>query len=597
MHRVVAAHLNDFTTRYGKYDDVSKNFEAFVNFAIFRTMCADSVDPKELVYEGDDPGIDGIMMFVDDVYVSSVEEVDDVFNARRRDAEVTVIFVQAKTSESWSKSEINTFQSAILDFLSEDPEYPHSEYVNTCREVFESILSHVGKMRDGKPNAHCYFATTARSSEDREILAAQKALKSSLGNTGYFNHVDVTLSNRDTIVEMWGAAEGQVEATLPILGQAAFPKAPGIDEGYVVTVKAVDFIKQILADKNDRLRQRIFDDNVRDFIGVDGEVNTEISDTLKDSIKQKRFGVLNNGITIISPDIRIAGLEIFLKDFQIVNGCQTSNILFEHRDLVTDDAILMLKIVETSDPSVVDDIVRSTNRQAKVEESQFLATLDSIKALERYFDARGADEEYRLYLERRKNQFAGQDNVKAIRVFDIKEIARCVAAMFLDKPDIASRYPNRLTGEMKALVFDRSYHEEIYHVAAYTLYRVKLLLGNGKIEAKYGKLRWHIIMAIKYYVCGPTIPQLNSKKIKQICASIEAFVSLNDESTVSAIKALCSEIVDVEEVTRDKLKGASLAVDVKSKALKCRPTSVKKGKSVDGAAEGLQQELFKAIAD
>ena len=266
--------------------------------------------------------------------------------------------------------------------------------------------------------------------------------------------------------------------------------------------------------------------------------------TLRDGLKQKRFGILNNGITIISPDVRITGFDIFLRDFQIVNGCQTSNVLFEHRNSVTEDATLMLKVVETSDLAVVDDIVRSTNRQSKVEEHQFLATLDAVKAIERYFDARGADEEYRLFFERRKNQFSSHENVKAIRVFDIKEIARCVAAMFLDKPDIASRYPNRLTGDLRSSVFNKTYHEEIFHVAAYTLYRLKLLLGNGKIDAKFGKLRWHIIMAIKYYVCGSDIPSLSSNKIKKIASDIEEFVSRNDDETVKAIKTLCNSIVD-----------------------------------------------------
>ena len=87
-------------------------------------------------------------------------------------------------------------------------------------------------------------------------------------------------------------------------------------------------------------------------------------------------------------------------------------------------------------------------------------------------------------------------------MFDIKEIARCAGAMFLDKPDVASRYPNRLTGELKNVVFDRSYSEEIYHVAAYTLYRVKLLTSNGKIDPEDFKLRWHILTAIKYYILG-----------------------------------------------------------------------------------------------
>jgi hypothetical protein len=328
-----------------------------------------------------------------------------------------------------------------------------------------------------------------------------------------------------------------------------------------------------LSDPNGRLRQRIFEENVRDFIGLDGEINSEMSQTLQDPDKQKRFGVLNNGVTIISPDIRVAGLEIYMRDFQIVNGCQTSNVLFENRLQVTDDTTLMLKVVETSDAAVVDDIVRSTNRQAKVEEDQFLATLDAVKALERYFEARGADEEYRLYFERRKNQFAAHENVKAIRVFDIKEIARCAGAMFLDKPDIASRYPNRLTGEFRELVFDRSYNEESYHVSAYTLYRLKLLLSNGKIDPKYGKLRWHILMAIKYYVLGPDIPNLSSNKIKSACAEIEKFIGGNDDQTIGSIGDLCAAIVNINDITRDRIKTPTFVIEVKARALAQRQAS------------------------
>ncbi len=570
MHRVVKSHLRDFTEKYTIEWQESKAFESFINYAAFRSLCAEAIDPKDLVYDGDDPGIDGAMIFLDDVYVSSKEEVDDFFQSRKRDVDATVVFTQVKSGESWDKKEINAFQSAVQDFLSTDHDYPHSEYMTSAREVFDAVIQNVGKIRGGTPKVLCYFATTARASEDREIIAAQKAMQKSLADSGLFRTTEVELLDRDKVVELWAAAEGQVEATLRVLGSAAFPKAPEIEEGYVVTVKAKDFIEQILTDANGRLRQRIFEENVRDFIGTHGEINTEMAATLQDSVKQKRFGVLNNGITIISPDIRVTGFDIFLRDFQIVNGCQTSNVLFENRADVSEDTTVMLKIVETSDAAVVDDIVRSTNRQTKVEEEQFLATLDAIKALERYFDARGAEEEYRLYFERRKNQFSSHENVKAIRVFDIKEIARCVAAMFLDKPDIASRYPNRLTGELRESIFSKDYSEEVYHVSAYSLYRIKLLLSNNKIDPKYSKLRWHILMAIKYYVLGEDIPQLNSKKIASACAAIEKFMSANDESTIAQIKDLCATIVDINDITRDKMKTPTFSHEVKNKALQAR---------------------------
>lgn len=567
MHLVVRNHLADFQNKYDVSDQESKQFEAFLNYVIFRTYCATNIDLRDLIYEGADPGIDGAMIFIDDAYVSSVEEVEATMKNRKRDADVTVVFTQAKTSESWSKAEINVFELAINDFLSGRAAYPQSDYIANAREVFSAALKHVGKIRDGKPRVQAFFATTATKSEDREILAAGTAVEAMLSGTGYFSHVDVILLNRDSIVEMWAAAEGQVEATLNVLGSAAFPRTPGIDEGYVVTVRAKEFIDKILVDQNGRLRQRIFEDNVRDFLGPEGEVNQEMTDTLRDENKQKRFGILNNGITMISPDVRVGGLEIAIRDFQIVNGCQTSNVLFENRDAIDENATIMLKLIETSDPAVIDDIVRATNRQAKVDEDQFLATLDAVKALERYFEARGTEDDLRLYFERRKNQFSHNDNVKAIRVFDIKEIARCVGAMFLDKPDIASRYPNRLTSELRAQVFDPKYKEEVYHAAAYALYRLKLLIGNNRVERRNSKLRWHIIMAIKYYVCGDSIPHLSSTKIKAKCAEIEAFMGKGDDDTVALIKGLCSAIVDIDGITRDKLKGSSLTAEIKSKAL------------------------------
>lgn len=178
-----------------------------------------------------------------------------------------------------------------------------------------------------------------------------------------------------------GQGDGPVEAQLPVFAIAPFPKSPGIEESWVVTTKAKDFIERLLIDDSQNLRQRIFEENVRDFIGLDSEVNAEILGTLSDPEKQKRFGILNNGITIVSPDVRVQGNEIYLRGFQMVNGCQTSNILYEDRDLISPTVTVMLKIIETADGNIVDDIVRSTNRQTKVQDDQFLTTLDTVKGI------------------------------------------------------------------------------------------------------------------------------------------------------------------------------------------------------------------------
>lgn len=55
-------------------------------------MCAENVDPSELTYTGADPGIDGVMIFIDDVYVSSVEEAEESFKKKKKDSDAVVIF-------------------------------------------------------------------------------------------------------------------------------------------------------------------------------------------------------------------------------------------------------------------------------------------------------------------------------------------------------------------------------------------------------------------------------------------------------------------------------------------------------------------------
>jgi hypothetical protein len=72
MHRVVKAHVADFQKKFEVSDQESKQFEAFVNYVVLRSLSAETVDPKDLIYEGDDPGIDGILIFIDDNYVSAV---------------------------------------------------------------------------------------------------------------------------------------------------------------------------------------------------------------------------------------------------------------------------------------------------------------------------------------------------------------------------------------------------------------------------------------------------------------------------------------------------------------------------------------------
>lgn len=563
MHLVIQSHLNDYRSQYQSQKKDDTLLEAFVNYSILRQFTGDNIEPDDLIFDGDDPGIDGVFIIADDTLITTLDDLRSFFEKRHKDVPVSIVFTQVKSSENWKKSEINNFHVGVIDFLNKKPKLPLSESLLESHEIFFELFRYIGKISDGRPRVYSYYSTTGREPIEKEIISAKDIIAQSLEETGFFSMVQSHLLDRDRLTKLWLSAGGAVEARIQTIGVAAFPATPGMEASYVATVAAKDLISNILCDDSGKLRQRIFDENVRDYIGSDNEVNLEIAKTLNDPEKQMRFGVMNNGVTIVSPDVRVQGVEIFLKDFQIINGCQTSNVLFENRGAIGDQTNLMIKVVHAKEPLFIEDIVKSTNRQSKVQDEQFLATIDAIKAIERYFASRQEPEDQKIYFERRKNQYFGR-GIPAIRIFDVKHLARCVGAMFLDRPDLSSRYPNRLTGEMQEAVFSAQYIEEIYHTAAFAYYRIFLLFSNQKLEQKYSNLKWHLLMALKTYFADGKV-QLNDRRVRKLCDDIYKLVSSPAQNDIEFLNTLCLTISDGQQFSRDQLRNQSLLQEMSLK--------------------------------
>jgi hypothetical protein len=50
-------------------------------------------------------------------------------------------------------------------------------------------------------------------------------------------------------------------------------------------------------------------------------------------------------------------------------------------------------------------------------------------------------------------------------------------------------------------------------------------------------------------------------------------MSKGDDQTIKLIKELCATIADIDDITRDKLKGSTLVIEMKAKALALRATN------------------------
>lgn len=447
----------------------------------------------------------------------------------------------------------------MIDFISENPVQPHSQYLADFKKMFKLIYKNIGRVKGGLPDVYAYFFSAAQDTDAVEINAAFTIGESQLKKAGYFNDAKFIKGHREVIHALWLSADGPMEAKLPTVGYAPFPAAPSINNAYVATVTARSFVDSILKDQHGNPRKKLFEENVRDFLGIDADVNSEIAGTLSSSEKKQRFGLMNNGITIVASSVRPSGQEIYIRDFQIVNGCQTSNILISCDSDIDQSVSLMVKLIEADEPSVIDDIVRATNRQSKVEDSQFISTLAVLRDLEQYFNARGNGEQNRIYFERRKGQY-GLEGIAPVRIFDVRETARCYAAIVMMRPDLSSRYPNRLTGELLNNVFERGAAEEDYYVACFCHYRLRMLTSNKRFDGKYSKLRWHIMTSASKYT---------SAKYKEFgCRNKnEALINMfsaNDGIWFERLDNLIKVAMPNPEISRDLLKSPPLTASILS---------------------------------
>jgi hypothetical protein len=96
----------------------------------------------------------------------------------------------------------------------------------------------------------------------------------------------------------------------------------------------------------------LFRYNPRLYLGLN-KVNRRIAQTIRSGNERPYFHLLNNGITAVCKELRIAdagpdGYVVHAEDFQVVNGCQTTITLFRNASsLLKGDCSVDVKIIES----------------------------------------------------------------------------------------------------------------------------------------------------------------------------------------------------------------------------------------------------------
>jgi len=494
----------------------SEQFEHFGAYLLTSRHYTDSFTTDDIcVGGGGDIGIDSISIITNGCLINEPEEITDLCETNGY-LEVTLVFVQAETSSSFETSKIGQFGFGAFDFFSENPSLPQNANVQRNMAIVNEIYNLSSKFKRGNPNCYLYYMTTGRWVDDQNLIARKKSVINDLSDLNIFSRVEFECIDADAIQKLYRESKNSISCEITFSERTVLPEIPGVEQAYIGILPAAQYLK-IIENTDEEIIHSLFYDNVRHWQEWN-PVNSEIRNTLSQKKDRVYFPLFNNGVTIVAKKIKPTGNKFLLEDYQIVNGCQTSYVLHESKEYLSDEINIPIRLIATEDQEIKNMIIKATNRQTQVSDDQLFALTDFPKKLEDYFPSFDASK--RLYYERRSRQYNSVDGVEKVRFVNMTTLVRAFASFFLNLPHRTTRNYKALLKSIGTEIFNIDHKLDPYYVAAFSHYRLEYLFRSQAIASDMKPARYHLLMCFRYLCSSQQVPPFNSNEMIRFCGTL-----------------------------------------------------------------------------
>lgn len=470
------------------FEQVLKNYELS-----YEEILRGSIDG------GDDGGVDGLFVFIND---DLLDEDSDLASVKKNPV-FKVFLIQAKTSKSFSEVAVERVVAAVTNLLD------LTKDMNALRNLYNSdLINKVQDFRDAyvklaylHPVLKFNFTYVTKGDTTKihpKVREQAKILEQVIEESFRGASAETVFMGARELLD---AARVEKSYTLQLQFLENY-LSKGADN-YIVLTSLRDYYK-FVTDDNGNLRRHIFESNVRDYQG-NVEVNKDIQKTLevRDNLD---FWWLNNGITILASKASVAGKMITLDDVLIVNGLQTTTIIYNYfkdegaEEGKDEDRSILVRIIVTDDSEARDRIIKATNFQTAVPVASLKATDRIQRDIEDYFLHKG------WFYDRRKNYY--KNIGKPInRIISIPSLAQAVMAIILKEPDNARARPSSLikSDTEYSRVFNDSIDLNIYLFCARVMKRIEFFMRTefqNRASQDSNNLKFHIAMTLMVKLVG-----------------------------------------------------------------------------------------------
>ena len=444
--------------------------------------------------KGDDGGIDGFFFFINSELIKEEITPDDF----KKKPELQLFLIQSKSSTSFKEEVLQKIITTLSDIfdLTKDMSTLESFYNSDLIEkakIFRKAFVGLASKHPQLNVSFIYASNGDASTIHPKIDNQAKILKDNL---------EKLFRGAKIVAHFLGAKElldlSRIEKTYTLSLNFIENVLSKGENNYVLLTNIKDY-HDFIVDESGKLREYIFEANVRDFQGYI-EVNQDIHNTL--TSEKLDFWWLNNGITILASKASVAGKTITLDNVQIINGLQTTHCIYnylnskiqEGTELNHNDKTrsLLIKILVIKDEYAKDKIIKATNFQTSIPPASLKATDRIHHNLEDFFKSKD------LYYDRRKNFYKNLGK-PVNKIISISLLAQCINTIANKDPHTSRSRPSSLikTSTAYSQIFNENIPPKTYVFSAQVIKSITSSIKTPLEDfTSYEKtnLRFHISM-------------------------------------------------------------------------------------------------------
>ena len=524
LEPIIKSKVSQFKSNYNLESiSDSEAFELFVNNTILK-----SYQPNTFSYTSDifddicvggqnDTGIDGIAIRINDSFVSTIKDIDDIIERDNR-INIEFLFIQSKYTKKLDSAEFGIFMDGVVDFLREKQNEPHNDKIAQWLELKKYLCSeNVLIYWNNSPDIKMYYTYIGNWNENEHVIAKFKSAEESIKTIGLYNEVGIRFLDCYSLKKICDDVENRFKEVITVVDSLELNEAPSVDSSKILFCKATEFIK-LLINGDEELRLTLFNDNVRDYQGLT-DINSEIFETIKNN--PDYFSIMNNGITVVCKSTIAANRKISIENPQIVNGCQTCNTLYRafKNNIDIDNITLIIKLISTTDSGVINAVVKGTNRQNVVYDESFEITRDFHKGLEEFINVNQLpfNDNEKIYYERRANQYNNNPNIKTYQKANFKVLIQSVVSIMLQSPHEGFKHESRLLDKYRDRLFVDGQSFYPYYASILLFLKADRLFRSDYNNYKQILTYRNQILCLYVELQLKNVPNINSRRIEEYC--------------------------------------------------------------------------------